>query len=267
MSLVGAELCCSSSRVGFAGVDCSDTSAHVASRFREKATPLSATPRGPIGPTVLLGGILLLAPRSTGNRRWQLTVPSADAGEIWLTHSTLHDALVDYILRLNTVDEDSTHSVTPRKYRSSYGRLFWPLDKVEHLVAFHDTIPEALAEVQAGERFCHENQKSFDMQRTGIHRYDSSAGRYRMDYDSRDASELLVEAGRRLHAKGETYDLFISHASEDKDALVRPLAESLRDLGLSVWYDEFELRGVPRSFSLLRLARPNGSVIFGVSRR
>jgi hypothetical protein len=38
------------------------------------------------------------------------------------------------------------------------------------------------------------------------------------------------------------YDVFISHASEDKEAIVRPLAHALRDEGLTVWYDEFELR-------------------------
>lgn len=38
------------------------------------------------------------------------------------------------------------------------------------------------------------------------------------------------------------YDVFISHASEDKDAVVRALAHALReDHGLRVWYDEFEL--------------------------
>lgn len=37
------------------------------------------------------------------------------------------------------------------------------------------------------------------------------------------------------------YDMFISHASEDKDQFVRPLATALRDLGLRVWYDEWEL--------------------------
>ena len=37
------------------------------------------------------------------------------------------------------------------------------------------------------------------------------------------------------------YDVFISHASEDKDDFVRPLAEALVEAGLSVWYDEFEL--------------------------
>ena len=38
------------------------------------------------------------------------------------------------------------------------------------------------------------------------------------------------------------YDVFISHASEDKDGIVRPLAEALAAEGLKVWYDEFELR-------------------------
>lgn len=38
------------------------------------------------------------------------------------------------------------------------------------------------------------------------------------------------------------YDVFVSHASEDKDGIVRPLAEALRSEGLEVWYDEFELR-------------------------
>ncbi len=38
------------------------------------------------------------------------------------------------------------------------------------------------------------------------------------------------------------YDVFISHASEDKDEIVRPLAYALREKGVKVWYDEFELK-------------------------
>ena len=38
------------------------------------------------------------------------------------------------------------------------------------------------------------------------------------------------------------YDVFISHASEDKDEVVRPLAYALKEEGLKVWYDEFELK-------------------------
>ena len=37
------------------------------------------------------------------------------------------------------------------------------------------------------------------------------------------------------------WDLFISHASEDKDEFVRPLADALKKIGFSVWYDEFTL--------------------------
>lgn len=40
----------------------------------------------------------------------------------------------------------------------------------------------------------------------------------------------------------KVYDVFISHASEDKDDLVRPLAHALMGYGLKVWYDEFELK-------------------------
>lgn len=38
------------------------------------------------------------------------------------------------------------------------------------------------------------------------------------------------------------YDVFLSHASEDKDDVARPLAVLLRERGLRVWYDEFELK-------------------------
>jgi hypothetical protein len=42
--------------------------------------------------------------------------------------------------------------------------------------------------------------------------------------------------------ENKKYDVFISHASEDKDEVVRPLAYALQSEGLSVWYDEFEMK-------------------------
>jgi len=38
------------------------------------------------------------------------------------------------------------------------------------------------------------------------------------------------------------YDAFISHASEDKENVVRPLAKTLVRMGFEIWYDEFELK-------------------------
>jgi len=45
-----------------------------------------------------------------------------------------------------------------------------------------------------------------------------------------------------VESSGETYDVFISHASEDKEEIVRSLANALTAKGLDVWYDEFTLR-------------------------
>lgn len=44
-------------------------------------------------------------------------------------------------------------------------------------------------------------------------------------------------------------DVFICHASEDKEAIVRPLFEALTEAGISCWYDEAEIKwgdSIPR---------------------
>jgi hypothetical protein len=61
----------------------------------------------------------------------------------------------------------------------------------------------------------------------------------------RDLAEIaanVAELPPRQGVEERDFDVFISHAAEDKDAVVRPLALSLQRRGLSVWYDEFELR-------------------------
>ena len=66
-----------------------------------------------------------------------------------------------------------------------------------------------------------------------------------MEDDAATAFEAITEerrttAIRRAHAK--RYDFFICHASEDKEVLVRDLAEALRTEGAEVWYDEFSMK-------------------------
>ena len=42
--------------------------------------------------------------------------------------------------------------------------------------------------------------------------------------------------------EAKVWDVFVSHAAEDKDGIVRDLVRAFQDEGLHVWYDEFELR-------------------------
>jgi len=62
----------------------------------------------------------------------------------------------------------------------------------------------------------------------------------------RPLTSLIKSVAAMNHDRGQLiekeWDVFISHAHEDKDEIVRALAHALRKRGLRVWYDEFELR-------------------------
>ncbi len=60
----------------------------------------------------------------------------------------------------------------------------------------------------------------------------------------RDKHALVEASQERAYgaATGKRWDVFISHASEDKDEFVRPLAKALEQSGLEVWFDETTLK-------------------------
>lgn len=53
---------------------------------------------------------------------------------------------------------------------------------------------------------------------------------------------LVREPTPQVESGAEAYDVFISHASEDKETIVRSLVNELLKQSLKVWYDEFTLR-------------------------
>uniref|UniRef100_UPI0040577A38 DUF1883 domain-containing protein n=1 Tax=Candidatus Electronema sp. TaxID=2698783 RepID=UPI0040577A38 len=65
------------------------------------------------------------------------------------------------------------------------------------------------------------------------------------EIQERSLSEIPSLVRRNLpssESTGEIRDVFISHASEDKDDIVRPLVSALEKYNLTVWYDEMTLR-------------------------
>ena len=59
---------------------------------------------------------------------------------------------------------------------------------------------------------------------------------------SRAASATNGQAPLPSTDQQQTWDVFVSHASEDKESFVRPLVEALRSSGLTVWFDEATLK-------------------------
>ena len=59
---------------------------------------------------------------------------------------------------------------------------------------------------------------------------------------SREGVRDLVDNASADAETTRDWDVFISHATEDKETVAGPLAHALRERGVSVWYDEFELR-------------------------
>jgi hypothetical protein len=57
-----------------------------------------------------------------------------------------------------------------------------------------------------------------------------------------DIASIVENAATLSDGVQREFDVFVAHASEDKQAIARPLAGALRERGLVVWYDEFELR-------------------------
>lgn len=53
---------------------------------------------------------------------------------------------------------------------------------------------------------------------------------------------VIVCAGRAYWIAEGRWDFFISHASEDKDSVARPLAQALRAIGQRVWFDELTIK-------------------------
>ncbi|MCC4118211.1 TIR domain-containing protein [Aromatoleum toluclasticum] len=91
-----------------------------------------------------------------------------------------------------------------------------------------------------------------DRERRRLADLDKRVQREQLDYQRRLQEEIRAtnamtaqmasNVAQRSVEDHTEYDLFISHAAEDKEDLVDLLAESLKSLGVRVWYDSFTLR-------------------------
>lgn len=91
--------------------------------------------------------------------------------------------------------------------------------------------------------------KEEDAERKKIHEAEKKRERDQLNHQRAITQELRAqytfrenEPHRVMTAREVSYDVFISHASEDKEDFVKPLVKALQQAGYKVWYDEFTLK-------------------------
>lgn len=70
---------------------------------------------------------------------------------------------------------------------------------------------------------------------------DLAARRRKVPHELETSLDERVRPGDASKRIEKPRDVFISHATEDRDAIARPLATALQARGLTVWFDEYEL--------------------------
>ena len=88
--------------------------------------------------------------------------------------------------------------------------------------------------------------KEEENERKKIHESEKKREREQLNHQRAITQELRSQYSYKipettLPTRNVKYDVFISHASEDKEEFVKPLVEALNSAGYKVWYDEFTL--------------------------
>lgn len=139
-----------------------------------------------------------------------------------------------------------------RTYRQKLVRLSGDLAKAQGKRAtISKSIADKLAKLHQAEQAL---SKELEQDRKKLLEAQKKREKEQIDHQRKLTSELQRQRALVVSAEGvaspgigpgkgavKVHDAFISHASEDKEGFVRPLAEALKSAGFDVWYDEFAL--------------------------
>ncbi|WP_018403074.1 toll/interleukin-1 receptor domain-containing protein [Marinobacter gelidimuriae] len=134
-----------------------------------------------------------------------------------------------------------------RTYQSKLIRLSDDISKIS--VKRADIAKKIAQKTDALHRSEQHLSKEQESQRKKIAEADKKREQAKITHQKKITNELRLQRQLSEPAKvilGDReftkHDVFISHASEDKDSFVRPLAQELTGMGFKVWYDEGTLK-------------------------
>lgn len=150
---------------------------------------------------------------------------------------------------LDRVERSITKSTPASSLRSKQQQIIRIMDEISKIQSKKAEFSKKIAEQNDK---LHKAQvalgKEDEKERKKLHDAEKKREREQLNHQRAITQELRSQYSLRNQpsnpqiAREVNYDVFISHASEDKETFVKPLVEALQSNGYKVWYDEFTLK-------------------------
>lgn len=157
---------------------------------------------------------------------------------------------VDKTKHLNQIDRSITKNTSLNTLKSKQNQMIRIQDEIAKTIKRKAEISKKIVDKKA-QRTRYQQQLDREI-KTEQNRQERAEKRRRQEeirhqqqitYELQKQKQLtqeLTESSNDFTQKN--FDFFISLATEDKVGFVRPLAEKLDELGLKIWYDDFQLK-------------------------
>lgn len=150
---------------------------------------------------------------------------------------------------LDRVERSITKSTPASSLRSKQQQITRIMDEISKIQSKKAELSKKIAEQNYK---LHKAQvalgKEEEKERKKLHDAEKKREREQLNHQRAITQELRSQYSLRNQPSNSqitrevNYDVFISHASEDKETFVKPLVEALQSNGYKVWYDEFTLK-------------------------
>lgn len=152
--------------------------------------------------------------------------------------------------KLIQIDKSINKNTSMSTLRSKQNQILTTQNDIARIVKKKAEITKKITDKNAQKiRYQNQLDRELKSERTRQQQADRRRQQEELRHQQQITAELriqkeLSQTSNQTDSMINTKDLdfFISHASEDKESFVRPLAEKLIELGLNVWYDEFKLK-------------------------
>lgn len=149
---------------------------------------------------------------------------------------------------INRVERSITKSTPPSTLHSKQQQITRAMSAIADIQKKKADLAKNIADTngklhKAQEALMKEEEK----ERKKICEADKKREREQLNHQRAITQELRSQYSYKTNSatmptRNVKYDVFISHASEDKEDFVKPLVEALQAAGYKVWYDEFTLK-------------------------